>query len=135
METCTFSAVILAYLALTFALTRNKQFENNLSDEQRSVYNNIKVERAFLFSLGVYSGLSLSLIILRNTQSNYPKCMVFALSYVLASIFYMVIPKRKYMIEELRQDQIQNWLVIYNKMKIANALFFGIAVVALIVKI
>ena len=135
MENCTFRAVIVSYIILNFILTQNKCFESTLSDEQRSIYKNIKTERTFIFSLGVYTGLLVSYVVLRRSNTNYPTCTGFALSYVIASTFYMIVPKSKYMIEELRQDQMKDWLYIYNNMKIANALFFGLAVITLILKV
>lgn len=110
-------------------------FGNTLSTEKQLVYMNIKQERLALFSVGVASGTIIGHLVVKHFNIRYSKCTVFALAYMFATAFYLIVPKHDYMIYHLSKDQIKDWMVVYNRMKTANAIFFTLAVVSLIVRV
>ena len=107
----------------------------DLTPIQQEIYDTIKQERLMLFSIGMISGALLSKYFVAVLKIPYPKCTIFALTYMCAVLFYTVVPKSTYMMYHLNGDQQREWMYISNKMKITNALFFTLAVVSLIIKV
>lgn len=132
---CTFTAVILVYLLVTVTALKPRDFEASLDDHQAIVYDKIKQERLTIFSIGIVSGAILSLLYVRKSPVTYTNCTIFSLTYMFATAFYMVVPKSTYMLTHLHMNQLENYLLVYNRMKIVNSFFFSLAVTSLILKI
>lgn len=135
MENCTFSFVLLVYLLVTMFACKPSKKMLNLTPIQNEVYDTVKQERMMLFSIGMISGGLISKYFVSSLKVPYPKCTIFALTYMFAALFYTVVPKSTYMVYHLKEDQQKEWMLIYDKMKITNALFFTLAVVSLIIRV
>ena len=134
MENCTFSSIVIVYLLVTIAVSKSHKTVN-LSPIQKEIYESIKQERMVLFTVGLVSGALVSKYIVNVLKSPYPKCTIFALSYMWSVLFYSVAPKSTYMTYHLTPEQQKDWMIIYQRMKVLNALFFTLAVVSLILRV
>lgn len=134
MESCRFTSVILLYLTLTTTLLRPNNFQQKLDSHQNQIYDEVKQERLLLFTVGVISGGLLSSLLVYSLDLEYPKCVIFALTYIIASAFYTLMPKKKYVVTYLHKDQIQDWLYVYKSMKSINTFFMTLAIASLILK-
>ena len=135
MENCTFSFVVLVYLLVTMLACKPSKKMLDLTPIQQEIYDTIKQERLMLFSIGMLCGALVSTYFVTVLKLPYPKCTIFALTYLFAVLFYTVVPKSTYMVYHLNGDQQKEWMHVYNKMKITNALFFTLAVVSLIIRV
>lgn len=136
MQNCNFSVIILVYLLVIALACKPSKSMMNLTPQQVKIYEMVKSERLALFSVGIFSGAVISSLFVMNLNVLYPKCTIFSLTYLFASLVYTVIPKTTYMMYHLKDDeQKKKWMYIYDKMKITNSLFFTLAVVSLIIKV
>lgn len=135
MENCTFSFVLVVYLLVTISACKPSKKMLELTSTQKEIYQTVKEERLMLFSVGMVSGALVSKYVVSVLKLPYPKCTIFALTYMFAVLFYTVVPKSTYMVYHLNHDQQREWMTIYNKMKVTNALFFTLAVVSLIIRV
>ena len=135
MENCTFSFVLVVYLLVTMFACKPSPKMLELTPMQQEIYDTVKQVRLMLFSIGIISGALVSKYFVAVLKVPYPKCTIFALTYMFAVLFYTVAPKSTYMVYHLTEDQQREWMTIYNKMKVTNALFFTLAVVSLIIRV
>jgi len=135
METCAFSGIIAVYFAVSAFAAKPSKSLLNLSDGQKQIYEMVKEERLFIFSVGTLLGAIVSFLVVTWTKLQYPKCAFFSLTYLFSVLFYTVAPKSTYMYDHLQDSQKKDWIQVYNKMKITNAMFSTLAVAALIIRI
>jgi TRAP-type C4-dicarboxylate transport system permease small subunit len=100
--------------------TKSKLFQRytaNLNSEQRLRYIETIRERSNIFLTGIFIGLLTSGIILtrnrRHDQTNR-LCLVVGVTLATACVYYLLSPKKHYMLRELTtRTQINDWLDIY----------------------
>ena len=134
MENCTFSFILVVYLLVTISVSKSHKIVQ-MSAMQKEIYETIKQERLMLFTIGLISGALVSKYIVYLLKIPYPKCTIFALAYMWSVLFYSVAPKSTYMMYHLAPDQQKQWMLVYQQMKVLNALFFTLAVVSLILRV
>lgn len=134
MENCLFSSVILVYLLTTHLALKPSSFQRELVGYQKVVYEKIKQERLTLFSVGIMFGAIVAVLVNSMYTNKYPRCTIFAITYIFAVFFYTVSPKSTYMIYHLDNEQIRVWKNVYKRMKTVNAMFFTLALTTLVIR-
>lgn len=126
-----------------------EELKQNLDPSQLEIYSNIVKERLYDYYIGLILGIVLALIYYKyNSNSNNGSngndngksegnnsnlasngsriCMIcIYLAIILSTqfLYYMLVPKSKYMLDYLNGDQIKLWLETYKTMK--NKYYLG----------
>lgn len=86
---------------------------DGLDQEQTQIYERITMERFKIYVTSMVLGAVIGHLVYRNTKNACQGVMtMFTVSYFV----YRLWPKTTYMIEHLREDQIDQWLEIYKTM-------------------
>lgn len=116
-----------------------EDFKNTLSQEQKDLYQSIINERKLIYYGGYLLGIFLSILVVAffkkllklNKMSNV--CIIATITFVTNYLFYILYPKKDYMILHLKnKEQIEEWLDIYKYMQFRYHLGFVLGIVALI---
>jgi len=104
-----------------------QKYKHQLPEELKSIYREIVNERTKIHYFGYFLGFLLSIIIIfYNTQIAKNKmgnlgmvCLVLAVSFTTNYFYYMLSPKSKWMLNEIKtQEQTKAWLVMYRHMQV-----------------
>ena len=121
-----------------------KKYKKTLPQDLRIKYEEIVDERTKIYYQGFGLGLILSLFaIIYNYKIKKEEkfdiisitCMTIAISFVTNFFYYMLHPKKNYMLQYLQtKEQNDNWLVVYKEMQkyYYTGLFLGIIGVGVI---
>lgn len=118
----TYTVIIMYLILFYYKLSKNKDnknFEKTLDEEQIKIYNKIKKQRMCDYRIGVILGLFISFFYLRrfNTINNKQKfCIFIGLSFLIANYYYLLKPKKLWMVEHLKTvEQVKLHNKIYKK--------------------
>ena len=128
---CTIAFVFLVsnlYMILRQDKTLDNKLLKTLDENQRQVYKNIVKERLDIYLKGFAIGLVLALlIIIINYQMSLKTrlsratllCFVLAVSFLFQYFYYILAPKRTYMLLHLtNEEQKVEWLKVYRAMQV-----------------
>ena len=104
-----------------------KQYKKTLPQDLQIKYEKIRDERTTIYYQGFGLGLIISLfVIIYNYKMKKEEkfdvismvCMVVSISFVTNYFYYILHPKKNYMLEYLQTpEQTQNWLIMYKEMQ------------------
>lgn len=94
-------------------------FNSTLDEYQKQVYREIMRERMRIYIQGLLFGLLCGFIYLQyTTKSIYTACVFTVIVLGINNLYYILIPKTKYMLQYLNnQEQTNAWLDVYKSMK------------------
>ena len=127
------------FMIFTCSKKLKNDFKNTLSNEEKNLYQNIINERKRIYYSGYLLGIFLSILVVAffkkllklNKMSNV--CIIATITFVTNYLFYILYPKKDYMILHLKnKEQIEEWLDIYKYMQFRYHLGFVLGIVALI---
>ena len=132
---------LIANIFMIFSCSKKLKdnFRNTLSEEQKDLYQSIINERKWIYYSGYLLGIFLAILVVAflkkllklNKISNI--CIIATITFVTNYIFYILYPKKDYMILHLKnKEQIKEWLDIYKYMQFRYHLGFVLGIVALI---
>lgn len=127
-----FVAAMLFVMLSTEKDRKIQAFYNSLDPYQQDVFKKISKERITLFFCGLLLGTligALCIYLLPDTGKVSVSCMFTAFVFVVAYFFYVLMPKKNYMVESLTsQEQVTMWLEVYKVMQYRYhlGLLFGI---------
>lgn len=132
---------LIANIFMIFSCNKKlkEDFKNTLSQEQKDLYQSIINERKLIYYGGYLLGIFLSILVVAffkkllklNKMSNV--CIIATITFVTNYLFYILYPKKDYMILHLKnKEQIEEWLDIYKYMQFRYHLGFVLGIVALI---
>ena len=103
-------------------------YENSLNNQQQILYNESIKERSNLYIQGLLIGIILAIFYLYlNADSPkrlYHSGVATTIIFVVQFLYYMLMPKRVYMLKHLNtRRQINGWLDVYLRMK--NRYYIG----------
>ena len=94
-----------------------QRYTQSLDAEQRAKYIQVIRERTGIFVGGILLGLVVSGILSQRLQplpGNSVICLTVGVTLLVASGFYLLMPKRHYMLRSMHnQTQVNDWLEIY----------------------
>jgi hypothetical protein len=141
---CLLGAGLLGAKMVTMLVNKNtsstfKAYHESLSPSQKMYYDAVVEERLHLYLKGLLIGLVISTFLIKfaNFQiSDVSKACLFTVIIMgTGFMYYMLMPKTKYMLEVLNDDQ-QNglWLAVYREMQLRywGGFFLGIVAFGLI---
>lgn len=121
--------------------TLKSEFMNVLSEEQKKTYIDIIEERKNIYYTGFGLGILLSILFIfilnlkkikLNKVSNV--CIVGLITFVTNYLYYILIPKKDYMLLHLTdKEQIKRWLDIYKYMQFNYHVGFLIGIMSVCV--
>jgi hypothetical protein len=130
---CTLATIfVIASIFTTNMTQKNKtiqQYQSQLPSHLQNIYAKITKERQSIYYYGYALGLVLSVIIIayNNNISNRHHlsmttatmvCTVITVSFITNYFYYMLSPKKTYMLEHINSpEQTKAWLVMYKKMQ------------------
>lgn len=99
-------------------MEQNKAFYLSMTSQQRQIYQNIKRERLEIFLQASIAGLVIGLAILY--MMNFSRvnrigsgCILLAIAFATQYFWYIIAPKKDWMVLHLREWQIPTWQKIY----------------------
>lgn len=117
------------------------KFLSTLDEKQRETYKEIAMERRTNYFYGFLIGMFISIAFIIFNSYNKIKmsrlhiaCIVASISFVVSYFYYLLVPKKTYMISHLVNDeQRKEWLGVYRFMQYHYhlSLFLGIIGVTL----
>lgn len=120
------SAFLMGSLYLMLKKNNSSQ-KNNLikllNDEQKTIYNNIKMDRFRIYMKAKMGGLITALIFYlfnkeNNNNSVYDSCIYTFIFFITQYFIYSLHPKQDWMIKHLTDsNQVDAWLENYRFMK------------------
>jgi uncharacterized membrane protein YesL len=124
------SAFQIASLYLMIASdvsTKDDELINSLNDEQKKYYKQVVNERKIIFLMASLIGLIVVLAFhfaaLNNWVGGFSRnaiiCLYTSIYFMVEYFVYSLIPKKKWMLNEIGGDQdlVDKWIVKYNFMK------------------
>lgn len=132
---------LIANIFIIFSCNKKfkNDFKNSLSNEQKKLYLDIINERKWIYYSGYILGLFLSILVVTFFKNIFKLtkisniCIIVTITFVTNYLFYILYPKKDYMILHLKnEEQIKDWLNIYKYMQFRYHLGFVIGIIALI---
>ncbi len=95
------------------------EYVKTFTEEQRVIQQTLAMARLKIWIIGMLVGISVAFVLARKMSgSRLSKGCFFAMiALVVNYLVYMLWPKPGYMIEYLREDQIDEWLAVRNMMQ------------------
>ena len=117
LATMLLTSMIISTVAGILIPIQNKL---NLNEHQKVIYNDIVKNRLQIFLLGLVLGLSISysLVSKLNIDRTNKICIFIISTIIINTVVYTLVPKKDWILRHLNKEQIDNWLKIYNEMKI-----------------
>ncbi len=142
MNTCVLSGIFgLSFLGgslYTMSVSREQMnmLIDVLSPEAAMKYVEIVNERRDHYLQGIVLGIVVSYLIVMNTKisNRYHRIsLIFGITLLIASLYYILMPKSDYMLNHLRNDKENAaWLEMYKTMKIKYHMGFVLGALAAI---
>lgn len=114
-----------------------KELESKLNEEQKKIYTEIKKERKNHYLMGLALGIIIAIIYNKFGGRNmtHMTCAYLGIATFVANQFYLLMPKKYWMIEHLEEkEDIIAWNNVYKRMRyltsysdLAGFITFGIA--------
>lgn len=122
--TCLIALVFIGaslYTSIKHCIPCDK-LKESFTEEQLSVYTQIVKERLYNYYIGLIIGIILALVYYKYSKDNEINktssiCVYLAIILSTQFIYYMLVPKSKYMLDYIDQEQIPLWLETYKNMK------------------
>ena len=126
---CSISAVFIIGMIYFYNAadksTTVKQYRQQLSPQQRVIYDKISAERLKISMEGYGLGFLISLFIIYYNYQKTPKlrstsmvCIVLATSFLTNYFYYILSPKKDWMLNHIEgQEQTHAWLQMYRTMQ------------------
>lgn len=110
-------------------------FQNSLSPEQNAIYLDIKNERMTIYLVGLLIGLLVGMMYLRLQKNSLVRTCVFTVLVLgITYVFYMLVPKSKYMVTYLdTEEKRKKWLNVYVEMKYRHYMGFILGLMAYLI--
>ena len=146
ISTCLFGFAFLGAMVYTMMKSKDtvtlQRFEALLTEEQKTIYADIKKERVRIYLQGLFLGIVLSFfffVMMKNSVKSMIQrvCLFLVVGMGTAYLYYSLYPKSKYILEYLTTpEQNAAWLEIYKEMKSRHymGLLLGIIGYALVGK-
>ena len=112
-----------------------KAMRQKFSPEQLKIHDAIKAERRNHYAMGMVLGLALALAYCSTRKCSLTKnaCSFLGLASFVAMNFYLLMPKKHWMVEHLdNQGDVQRWNAVYKKFRYMTSLgeFLGFGLFA-----
>ena len=126
---CSISIVFFVatiYLQMKMPIKSKKNYYNLLNDTQKNKLDEIRKDRMKLYFEGFTLGFVISIILILSNYNYfsmkfshyYIMCFVTAIMFITQYFYYILSPKKDYMILHLKTDeQKKAWLEIYKHMQ------------------
>ena len=146
ISTCLFGFAFLGAMVYTMMKSKDtvtfQRFEALLTEEQKTIYADIKKERVRIYLQGLFLGIVLSFfffVMMKNSVKSMIQrvCLFLVVGMGTAYLYYSLYPKYKYILEYITTpEQNAAWLEIYKEMKSRHymGLLLGIIGYALVCK-
>jgi hypothetical protein len=103
----------------------NMDLVEMLDENQKEIYEEIKMERKRHYCMGLMLGMIVSLLymsMMKDRSKMSMVCVYVGITTLVANVFYTLMPKSKWMVEYLKNmDQVREWNDIYKKFKYITA--------------
>lgn len=114
-------AFLVAMVAMCFScdiVEQNKSFYDSLTPQQQQIYQNIKKERLTIFLQASIAGLVTGLVVLYMMSAEKVNrigagCILLATAFATQYFWYVISPKKDWMILHLTEQQIPVWQQLY----------------------
>lgn len=110
-----------SFLTLTVTDEQHDRLRQRLDDKLAEIYDAVAAERRNLYLQGLVLGVLVSFLVsrsLRPASRFHQVALYFAITLLVAVLYYSLMPKTTYMLEHLNtREQNLAWLDIYKTMK------------------
>lgn len=140
--TCGLSSIfIISMVFMNYAMMDSQimlKYKDQLPEELKTIYREIVNERTKIHYFGYFLGFLLSCIIIfyniriaKNNMGNLGMvCLVLAVSFTTNYFYYMLSPKSKWMLNEVKtEEQTKAWLVMYRHMQLYYHMSFVLGMI------
>lgn len=121
---CELSSLLsIGLLSASFACstsTAPQQLERVLTDSQYDIYEEILIERSTIYLQGILIGILVASVVssrIAFDNSFHDIAFFTGVSWAVAVLYYLAIPKTKYMLPYLSEDQISVWHNVHVTMR------------------
>lgn len=133
-----FGASLYTTIRPCFACSK---LEASFDETQIKIYKEIVTERLYDYYIGLIIGIIVAILFYnfygkhsdKNGANKIMLCVYLIIVLFSQCLYYMLVPKSKYMLEYLRGDQIGLWLDTYKNMKTNYLLGAILGIIAYIV--
>lgn len=128
LATMLLTSMIISTVAGIFIPLQNKL---NLNSYQKEIYNDIVKDRLKIFLIGLVFGIGIaySLVTNINLDRSNKICIFIITTIIVNTVIYTIYPKKDWILRHLTKDQIDNWIKIYNEMKIKKIVGMSLGIV------
>lgn len=128
LATMLLTSMIISMVAGILIPIQNKL---NLNSHQKEIYNDIVKDRLKIFLIGLVFGIGIaySLVTNINLDRSNKICIFIITTIIVNTIIYTIYPKKDWILRHLTKDQIDNWIKIYNEMKIKKIVGMSLGIV------
>ena len=128
LATMLLTSMIISTVAGIFIPLQNKL---NLNSYQKDIYNDIVKDRLKIFLIGLVFGIGIaySLVTNINLDRSNKICIFIITTIIVNTVIYTIYPKKDWILRHLTKDQIDNWIKIYNEMKIKKIVGMSLGIV------
>lgn len=127
---CFISGVfIISMIYMNYSMLNSQtiqKYQAQLPENLQNTYREIVEERTKIYYFGYFLGFILSIVVIlyntqlgKNKMSNYGIiCTVIAVSFSVNYFYYILTPKNKWMLKEIKSEQqTKAWLEMYRNMQ------------------